>query len=885
MKIIELRPIEGANIYCHRPVIKMTLELGKYAEKFTSEKPEFIEKLLLHIPSLREHYCSRGKPGGFVERLREGTLIGHVVEHVALELQHLAGLDVVYGKTRRAENPGNYHVITEYESKEGAIHALRSAVYIVRSLMENEPVNIETETQKIREIANRYSLGPSTSSIAREAAKRGIPVMRLGEGSILQLGYGKYQQKVEATITGKTKCIGVDIACDKGLVKELLAESGIPVPKGGIARTEKEALEIFGRMNSAVVIKPFDGNQGKGVALNLASKEEISRAFEVALNFSPKVIVEKFIEGKHYRLAVVGNKVVAAAERIPAFVVGDGHSSIKELIEIVNLDPLRGEEHEKPLTRIKIDPVAIMVLAKKGFSPESVPGEGEVVYLRENANISTGGIAIDVTGKVHPETIELVLRAVQLIGLDVAGVDLVARDIGAPLNPANGAIIEVNAAPGIRMHHYPAKGKSRNVAGAIVEMLFPPGSKSRIPIVSVTGTNGKTTVTRMISHILQQSGLVVGMTTTDGIYVNERKIVSGDTTGPQSARVVLREPSVDITVLETARGGILRAGLGYDYSDVGIITNISNDHLGLDGVESLEEMAYVKSVVAEAVHDKGYVVLNADDLHVARIVERVRSGVIYFSCASDNLIVRRHLGCGGTAVFVKNNSIVVAKGNKIQKIVPVKHVLCTMGGIIQHNVQNALAVVAGCVALDVETEFIREGLLSFHSSFEHNPGRFNIIDMGKFRVIVDYGHNEAGFLSALTAIKKMKPGRVIGVVGMPGDRQDKDIAGLGRIITRFCDRVIVKEDRDLRGRQPGEVAEIITKAALSSGLSPECIETVLPEGDAFRKGLQSAGSGDIVVVFYEKLESVMEIINEKRNQVTSELVIRTGSEIICESTG
>ncbi|HWI55313.1 MAG TPA: cyanophycin synthetase, partial [Desulfobacteria bacterium] len=826
---------------------------------------------------------SRGKPGGFVERLKEGTLIGHVIEHVALELQHLAGFDVVYGKTRQAEIPGNYHIITEYESKEGAIQALRSAIYIVSSLLEKKHVDIAAEVSKIQEIVSRYSLGPSTSAIAREALKRGIPVMRLGEGSILQLGYGKYQQKVEATITGKTKCIGVDIACDKGLVKELLAESGIPVPKGGIARTENEALEIVERIDGAVVIKPFDGNQGKGVALNLSGKKEITRAFEVALNFSPKVIVEKFIEGKHYRLAVVGDKVVAASERIPAFVVGDGHTSVKELIDMVNLDPLRGEEHEKPLTRIKIDPVAIMVLAKKGLNPESVPGEGEVVYLRENANISTGGIAVDVTGKVHPETIELALRAVQLVGLDVAGVDLVARDIGLPLTRDNGAIIEINAAPGIRMHHYPAKGKSRNVAGAIVEMLFPPGNKSRIPIISVTGTNGKTTVTRITSHILQQAGMVVGMTTTDGIYVNERKIVSGDTTGPQSARVILREPSVDITVLETARGGILRSGLGYDCSDVGIVTNVSNDHLGLDGVNSLEEMADVKSVVAEAVHSNGYIVLNADDLNVARMVERVRAGVIYFSTDSDNMIVRRHLGCGGTAVFIKNNSIVVARGVKTQKILPVKHVSCTMGGILQHNVQNALAAVAGCVALNVDTEFIREGLLSFHASEEYNPGRFNMVDMGKFRVVVDYGHNEAGFFNVLTAIKKMKPGRLIGVVGMPGDRQDSDIAGLGRIAARFCDMAIVKEDRDLRGRQPGEVAGIITEAALSSGIAPKCIETILHETDAVIKALQIAGTGDIVVVFYEKFEPVMEILNKNLNQMTA--VRKAGSEIICESTG
>lgn len=886
MKIIEIRPIEGANLYTHRPVIKMKIDLAGYAGVSTGEKPDLVEKLLYYLPTLREHHCSRGKPGGFIERLNEGTYLGHVIEHVALELQHLAGTDVVYGKTVQADGKGLYYIITEFESKEGGIQALRSAVHIVQSFLEKREVEVGNEVKKIRETVDRYSLGPSTGAIAKEAFRRGIPVMRLGEGSILQLGYGKYQQKVEATITGTTRCIGVDIACDKGLVKELLAESGIPVPEGGIARTEKEALDIAMEIGGAVVVKPFDGNQGKGVALNLIDKDDIISAFGVALKFSPKAIIEKYIEGKHYRMAVVGDKVVAASERIPAFVVGDGHSSVSELIDLANLDPLRGEEHEKPLTRIKIDQMVIMVLAKNGLTPELVPDEGQVVYLRENANISTGGVAIDVTGNVHSHVIETALRAVQLIGLDVAGVDIVARDINKPLTPDNGAIIEVNAAPGIRMHHYPAKGKPRNVAGAIVDMLFPPGSKARVPIISVTGTNGKTTVTRMISHILQQTGCTVGMTTTDGIYINDRKIVSGDTTGPQSTRVILREPSVEAAVLEIARGGILRAGLGYDFSNVGVITNISNDHLGLDGIETLKDMAYVKGVVAEAVHSSGFTVLNADDCHVAGLIKRVRSGVIYFSTASDNLMVRRHLGCGGTAVFVKNNVLVAARGMKTQRILPVKHIPCTLGGIIQHNLQNALAAVAGCVALNINIEHIREGLLSFTNSEECNPGRFNIIELKGIRVVVDYGHNEAGYISTLSAVKNMKYRNLTAIVGMPGDRKDTDIINIGKIAAKFCDRVIVKEDTDLRGRAPGEVATLLKNAAIEAGLGPDRIDTVLPETEAVRIGLQTACSGDIIVVFYEKLAPIINLINKEFRATESRGTNhREASKIICGSTG
>lgn len=862
MRIIEIKPIEGANIYCHKPVIETKLDLGSYAEVSTELIPGFCDSLTSCLPSLTDHYCSKGKSGGFIERLTEGTYLGHVVEHVALELQHLAGMDVIYGKTMSTDQPGVYKVITEYESKEGGIQALHSALGIIAALLENRQADVQQELSRVQETAARYNLGPSTAAIAREAHKKGIPVMRLGEGSILQLGYGKYQQKVEATITGRTKCIGVDIAGDKVLVKQLLAESGIPVPWGGIARTEKEALEIAAQIGDAVVVKPFDGNQGKGVSLNLTSPQEVSRAMEMAMAISPKAIIEKFIQGRHYRVTVVGDRVAAASERIPAFVVGDGYSSIFQLVEIVNKDPLRGGDHEKPLTKIIIDSVVLLVLAKQGLTPDSIPAEGEIVYLRENANLSTGGIAVDVTGKIHPDTIQLVLRAVRLVGLDVAGVDLVAVDLERPLNPDNGAVIEINAAPGIRMHHYPAKGKPRNVAGAIVEMLFPPGSKSRIPIVAVTGTNGKTTVTRIISHILQGTGCTVGATTTDGIYINKRKIVSGDMAGPRSAQVILRDPSVEVAVLETARGGIIRSGLGYDYSNVGIITNISNDHMGLDGINSLEEMAYVKAVLAEAVHRNGYTILNADDVYAASIAKRVKSGIIYFSLASDNIIVRRHLGVGGAAVFVKNGAVVLARGTKTQKVLPVKHIPCTLSGIALHNVQNVLAAVAGCVALGTEMEYIREGLLDFSADEYCNPGRFNIFELNGYRVVLDYGHNEDGCKNILQAVKKLKPKRIIGIVGMPGDRKNEDIELVGGIAAKYCDMLFIKEDSDLRGRAAGEVAALIQNAAKTNGFKEEKIQIILSEIAALKTTMELAREGDIIVIFYEKLEPVLTLLRE-----------------------
>ncbi len=883
MKIIEIRTIEGPNVYCYRPVIKFKVDLENFTDVSTKEIPGFVEKLVHYMPSLRDHHCSRRRPGGFIERLNEGTYLGHVIEHVALELQCLAGCDVVYGKTLRTETPGLYNVITEYESKEGALQACLSAVKFVRSLLENKYPNLEKEIARIKEQIVKTGLGPSTAAIAREALKRGIPVMRLGEESVLQLGYGKYQQRIAATITSRTKCVAVDIACNKVLVKHLLAEAGIPVPWGGVAVTEEEALDLACQIGGPVVIKPFDGNQGKGITLNLQSKHEIKRGFRLARSFSPRVVVEEFIEGKHYRLLVVGDRVVAAAEKIPAFVIGDGARSIKQLVDIVNKDPLRGEGHEKPLTKIKFDSEVIMVLGKRGLSPESVPAQDEVVYLRENANLSTGGIAVDVTDRVHPQVIETAIRAVRLVGLDVAGVDMVAKAIDRPLLQENGALIEINAAPGIRMHHYPARGQARNVAAAIVETLFPPGSKSRIPIISVTGTNGKTTVTRMLSHILRKKGLVVGATTSDGIYINERKIVSGDTTGPRSAGVVLRDPSVEVAVLETARGGILRSGLGYDYSDVGIITNISNDHLGIDGIETLEDMAYVKAVVAEAVHRNGFTVLNADDRHVVQIARLIKSGVIYFSIASDNIIVRRHLGVGGTAVFIKNGFLVVACGEKTKKVLPIKRIPCTFGGLAQHNVQNTLAAAAGCIALGIELEDIRKGMLDFNSDENFNPGRFNIFEMGCFRVVVDYGHNEAGYLNTLQTIKKLRPQRIIGVVGMPGDRKNEDIARVGKVVSKYCHYVIVKEDSNLRGRKAGEVAEVIREAVLEAGTGAEQVEVILPELTAVERGLSIAETHDVVVIFYEKLEPILNLLKEVRRNSARGLPAEN-RQLACPST-
>jgi cyanophycin synthetase len=865
LKVKEIRALEGRNIYCHRPVIKMKVDLERYALYPTNLLEGFADRLVAAMPSLREHQCSRGRPGGFVERLAEGTYLGHVIEHVALELQNLAGMPVTFGKTLRNDEGGCYDIVFAYLAKEGAILAGKQAVALVEELLAANPVDVAGLVTEIRNVTLATELGPSTRSIIDVCRERDIPVVRLGEGSLLQLGYGTKQRRVAATLTEATSCIAADIAGDKTLTKQLLDGVGIPVPWGGVARTEDEAVAVAAKIRGSVVVKPYNGNQGKGVALDLGSEKEVRAAFRVSANYSDKMIVEKFITGRHYRVLVVCDRMVAASERVPAHVIGDGKHTIAELVEIVNQDPRRGEEHEKPLTRIRIDPVVLFVLAKKGLNLESVPAWGQVVFLRENANLSTGGTAIDVTEQVHPDNRDLAIRAARVVGLDVAGIDMVTADISLSLRENGGAVIEVNAAPGLRMHLFPAKGIGRNVASDIVSYLFPEGTPSRIPIVAVTGTNGKTTTTRLLGRILEQLGLRVGMATTDGVFINGRKIIWGDTTGPHSARAVLCDPDVEAAVLETARGGILRAGLGFDRPDVAVVTNISEDHLGQDGIETVAELAHVKSLLVESVPKEGWAVLNADDPLVLRMEEQAAGKVIYFSLSPDNVAVRRHLGIGGKAVFCRNSAVVVAAGNKVSRLVSVKEIPCTLHGIATHNIQNALAAIAAALALGVPFARIREGLRGFGIDPEDNPGRLMVRDIRGVKIIVDYGHNAAGYEQIISLAKKMQPNRLLGVIGVPGDRDDESIIRVGSVAGNGFNRLFIKEDQDLRGRRSGEVAELLKRGAEAAGMAAKRIKVVLPEVLAAAQALEQARRGDIVVIFYEKLEPVMELLHRFEN--------------------
>lgn len=848
MKILDIKAFRGRNIYSHHPVIQATIDLEELELVYSDEIPGFAQLLFDTLPQLESHHCSRGKKGGFMERVREGTLIGHIIEHIALELQHIIGHKVIYGKTRSTLQPGIYEIVVEVELSEVGIAAVHSAVRLVEKLLKKEKCDIQSIIEDLKKCCTQYSLGPSTQAIIDECVKRDIPVLSLGEGSLFQLGYGIYQKRIQAAITSQTSCIGVDIASNKHLTKSILRSANIPVPQGDIVFKEQEALKKALEIGFPVVIKPYNGQQGKGVSIKLSQKTEICKAFQLAQQYSKKVIVEKYIEGKQYRLLVVGNKMVAAAERKPAHIIGDGVHTILQLIEFTNQDPLRGEGHELPLTKIRLDETVLLTLAKNKLNPHSVPDINQVVFLRENANLSTGGTAADVTAEVDHKNKELAVRIAKMIGLDIAGIDIVTPDISVPLEKG-GAVIEVNAAPGLRMHLKPNSGKVQNVASDIVEYLYPANTPSKIPIIAVTGTNGKTTTTRLSSYILSLWKNCVGMTTTGGVYIGDECIVEGDTTGAQSAQMVLKDERVEAAVLETARGGILRCGLGYDKAQVGVITNISEDHLGLGGIEEVEQMAKVKALVVEALEPNGTAVLNADDPNSREIMQRVKENLILFSLSDKNILIRRHLATGQKAFFIKNGYLVCASGDTYQKVAAIKDIPFTLNGLAKFNVANALAAVAACYSIGVPVPLIKQGLLTFGSKTSHNPGRCQLYEVNGLKVILDYGHNPAAFENVLGMARKMKKNRLIGVIGVPGDRRNQDIIYAGKTAGRFLDYCILKEDRDLRGRATGEVVSL-----LYQGLGHNRCCIVLHEIPACIKALSMGRPGDVIVMFYEKLQ-------------------------------
>lgn len=887
MRIGKIRAIAGPNIYSHRPVLVMRLYLDELNEQESKEMPGFNQRLLELLPGIHQHVCSKGYAGGFVERLTEGTYFGHIVEHVALELTELAGVPTFHGKTRQADELGCYHVIVEYKAEKGTEYLLRAAVGLVEAILQDKPFALEQEILAAKRIIAQTEPGPSTRTIVEAAERAGIPWQRLDEAGLIQFGYGRNHKLIAAAMTSQTSALAVDIASDKVLTKQLLHRAGIPVPKGEIVHTPEEAVNVLEWLHRPVVVKPYDGHQGEGVSLNLYTPDQVKEAFTIAFQHSREVLVEELFVGRDFRVLVVNGRMVAASERIPAHVVGNGSDTVATLIEVENQNPLRGEGHCSALTKIVVDEVVTAYLEKNGLNLDYISEPDKTVYLREIANLSKGGTAIDVTDIVHPSIKRICERAAAVIGLDICGIDLVLPNITEPIKQAGAGIIEVNAAPGLRMHVHPSEGQAREVGTAIIEMLYPAGTPARIPIISVTGTNGKTTITRLVANLIAEMGETVGMTTTDGIYLNGELIVDGDTTGPRSAQVILSDPTVDVAVLEVARGGIMRGGLGYDWSDISVLSNIQPDHIGQDGITSIEDILYVKSLVAERVREGGTLVLNADDERLAKLMEtprvsRIPKTVIYYSLHSDNALLQQHVAQGGIAFCRQQDRLIEMTAEGQFPILAVAAVPITLNGQAEYQVSNTLAAIAAARAYGLTRKQIVKALGAY--SGQQNAGRGNLYRVGKGYVYVDYGHNPEAFTAVGKALKGLPGKRLTAVIAMPGDRNDEMIQQGARAATQYFDQLIIKEDKDLRGRQSGEVPRLLYRSveAAARGIK---YRIVLDEQDALELAIREMQEGEIVVIFYEKLELVRELL-ERYSAVSVPGIdeVYQGSERISQSS-
>lgn len=863
MDIRQRSVYQGPNLYAHFPVIRLVLDLGEL-EAWPTRRlgDEFVSPLLGRLPGLGEHGCSYGTPGGFIRRLREdeGTWLGHVLEHVAIELQNMAGERVTFGKTRSTGTPGEYDVVYQYEQAEVGLEAGKLALALLHALLpvELRPVGADAfdwvqEREAFIRFAQRRALGPSTASLVHAAEARDIPWIRLNQYSLVQFGHGRFQQRIQATVTSRTPHIAVEIASDKEETHRILETLGLPVPKQRLVYSEEEALREAQRVGYPVVIKPLDANHGRGVSLNLTTDEEARKAYGQARQHSRAVLIESYLTGFDHRMLVINGGLVAVSKRVPGHVVGDGASTVEQLVEVVNRDPRRGVGHEKVLTRLEFDYQADRLLALRGYTRTSVPAEGEAVYLRSTANLSTGGTAIDVTDLVHPDNAELAIRAVTAIGLDVGGVDFLTDDISQSYKEHGGGICEINAAPGFRMHVAPSEGKPRDAAGPVLDMLFPPGTPARIPIAAVTGTNGKTTTARMLAHIYKLGGKVVGLTSTDGVYINGQRTVAGDMTGPVAARMVLSDPHVEVAVLETARGGLLRAGMGYRYCDVGACLNVQPDHLGLNGIETLEQLAEIKRIVVEVARQAA--VLNADDPLCLRMADYSEAEhLCYVTMSAEHPLVREHVRAGGRGVVLEagiNGQMITIydKGTHIPLLWT--HLIpATLEGRALHNVQNAMFAAAMAYSMGVKLEDIRHGLRTFDTTYFQAPGRTNVFDEHPFKVILDYGHNAPAVEAMVRLVDRLEPsGRRIVVVAAPGDRRDEDIRDIATACAGHFDYYICRRDDRLRGRGPEDIPNLLRETLVAAGVPEERIAVIPDEIEAVDRALRMAEAGDLLLIF------------------------------------
>jgi cyanophycin synthetase len=909
LKIVQTQVFRGPNYWSYEPSIRMLVDLGSLEEWPSNQIPGFNERLLELLPGVADHSCSLGRRGGFGERLTDGTWLGHVAEHIALELQRETGAHISRGKTRSSGETGRYNVIYGYWEETVGVEAGKLAVRVVNHLVKAEKgFEFRAELERLIKLAERRAFGPSTQAIIDEAASRDIPWMRLNERSLIQLGQGRYQQRIRATMTSMTPALAVDIASDKKMTNQLLAAAGLPVPRSEVVRTADEAVTAAGRIGYPVVTKPLDGNHGRGVGLDLRKDGAVRAAFDRAVRESRdgRVVVETFVDGNDYRVLVVGGRMVAIAERVPAHVVGDGTHTVRELVETTNQDPRRGIGHEKVLTRITVDDKAEELVRSQGFGLDDVPPEGKQVLLVATGNMSTGGISIDRTWEAHEDNIEIAEEAARVVGLDVAGIDFLTPDITLPVRETGGAIVEVNAAPGFRMHTHPTEGEPQYVAKPVIDALFPQGTPSRIPIVAVTGSNGKTTTTRMIAHIFRGLGRKIGMTSTDGVYIDERLVKRVDASGPKSAQMVLQNPRVDMAVFEVARGGILREGLGYGRNEVGVVLNVTGDHLGLREVETLEQLAGVKQVVVEAVPKTGWAVLNADDPLVLEMRRHCSGQVILFTMKAKNDFVGRWVRRGRKAVVLEHGPLgelmVLKEGRRSSPIAYVHTLPATFEGRARMMVQNAMAAAAAAHAAGAHLHDIRQGLRSFTTSIYQAPGRLNVFEMDGIKVILDYAHNAAGLETLGDFVDRLasdgavaeRPGEaaraanlVVGVIATAGDRREEDMRELGRVAARHFHDIIVREDRNPRGRKPGETAALVVEGVregIDGGARAGTVEIVLDEMEAARKALDRARPGDVVVLCVDYATEVYKELEKRRGSATP-AVLRPSERGMIEAVG
>ncbi|MBW2960457.1 cyanophycin synthetase [Mesonia aestuariivivens] len=874
MKIREINALRGPNYWSikREKLIVMILDLEDLEERPSDKIEGFYDRLQHLLPSLYIHHCSEGHEGGFLERVKDGTWMGHVIEHIALEIQTLAGMDTGFGRTRDYGEKGVYHVVFSYVEESVGRYAAEAAVKICEAIIDAKPYDLEADVQRMRELRDRDRLGPSTGSIIAEVEKRGIPWIRLNENSLCQLGYGNKQKRIQATVTSETSCIGVEIAGDKEETKYLLEQAEVRTPRGEIISTKAELKEACEQIGFPLVIKPIDGNHGRGITVDINNLKQAQKAFIAAQKVSNTVIVEKQIFGHDYRLLVINNEFVAAAKRTPAHVIGDGISTIEQLINQLNADPRRGYGHENVLTMVTINELTKTIIAAKGYELTAVLEKDETLVLKDTANLSTGGTAEDVTDIVHPENVTMAERISRIIDLDICGIDVMTQDISKPLDHTEGAVLEVNAGPGFRMHLAPTLGKPRNVAAMVVDKLFPQKDDTgRIPIIAITGTNGKTTTTRLLAHMAKMRGCRVGYTTSDGIYIHNHLIKKGDCTGPQSAEFVLRDPTINIAVLECARGGLLRSGLGFSKCDIGIVTNVSEDHLGLKGIRTIEQLARAKSVIVESVMPNGCSILNADDDQVYEMRANIVSHLALFSLEENNPRIKELQENGGVTAVYENGYVTLFRGTKRMRIMKAENIPLTHGGKAIFMIQNILPAIIAADAQNISIQDMKAALQTFIPSSSQTPGRLNLYNFREFQVLLDYAHNRAGLKALKKFTDALSVSKKVGIIAGIGDRREEDNIEIGKIAAQMFDEVIIRSDKDLRGQKEDDLMKMVERGICS--VSPNHPQIVIPdEGEALAYAVRNAKKDSLVVLSCDDIEEATKLIKKLQKEDRAALV-------------